>query len=111
MKMNLPGNYPVADNWLDSTGILTSYKTIDLQAYSYQNPETLQGMLDRYSDRIGNFSPVNWGGAELQNVIVNERQLVVGIPSSPNPLQAEAIQKAADYAKSIGVNLSTVVWP
>jgi hypothetical protein len=45
------------------------------------------------------------------NVLVNERQLIVGIPSSPNSLQAEAIQKATDYANSIGVGLSTVVWP
>ncbi|MGO4571652.1 RHS repeat-associated core domain-containing protein, partial [Microvirga sp. 2TAF3] len=111
MGMNLPGNYPVADNWVADRGLLTSFKTMDLESYTYQNPSTVQGVLEAYSSKLAEFSPRDWGRAELHGVTVNERNVVVGIPSQPNPLQSEAIQKAKDFAQSIGVNLNTVIWP
>ena len=47
---NLPANFPVVDGWLD--GVVTSIKSIDLSAATYQDAARLTYRLNRYIDQL-----------------------------------------------------------
>jgi hypothetical protein len=55
---NLPGTFPVVDKWLN--GVVTSIKSIDLNAATYQDAARLTYRLNDYIDRVVLYVAASW---------------------------------------------------
>jgi hypothetical protein len=104
---NIPvPNYPIIDKFLN--GVATSIKSIDLSAAAYQNPKTLERVLNGYVDKVAGFQGRPWGGYSTVGQVTS-RELELAIPSVGTTAQQQAIQKVISSAASKGVKVSTHV--
>ncbi len=67
---NLPKNFPVIDKWVNNT--VTSIKSVDLTAASYQEPSKLRSLINGYANKLAEFNGKNFSGV---NVPVNPQTL------------------------------------
>jgi RHS repeat-associated protein len=100
---NLPGNFPVIDQFANGTA--TSIKSIDLGAASYQNTSALASRLNGYVDSVSGFNGANWAGVNIDASQITARQLQLAIqPGSASAAQQAVINAAAARAQGMGVN-------
>lgn len=95
---SLPSNFPVVDGWFASKGRLTSIKSIDLKAATYQDMEALKARLGDYVRQLesfeGNIQPIQ--GIKIRPERVNEKVLHLGVPDgSITEAQKAVIQRLA----------------
>ena len=95
---SLPSNFPVVDGWFASKGRLTSIKSIDLKAATYQDMEALEARLGDYVRQLesfeGNIQPIQ--GIKIRPERVNEKVLHLGVPDgSITEAQKAVIQRLA----------------
>jgi hypothetical protein len=102
---NLPGNFPVIDQFDFASGTATSIKSIDLTAASYQNTATLASRLNGYVDSVAGFNGNTWAGVNIDASQITGRQLQLAIqPGSASAAQQAVINAAATRAQGMGVN-------
>jgi hypothetical protein len=100
---NLPPGFPIIDRLAD--GIVTSIKSIDLRAATYQNEARLTSRLNRYVDRVSGFSGDEFSSMRIDEEQIRGRALHLAIPDgSLTSMQRGAIETAKKYAKDLGVN-------
>lgn len=75
-------NFPVADRLLKDERILVSTKSLDIATQSYQNPNTLKNMLNKYGDSLKNIEKnyfddgvLEWGGTTLKTSQYDKKHL------------------------------------
>lgn len=88
---------------------ITSIKSIDLDAKSYQQGNNLYNTIMGYAKELAGFQGARHNGI---NVTVNantQRGLVIGIPHNPTPAQKSQIDKAINDAKAMGVSITIEV--
>ena len=95
---SVPSNFPVVDGWFASKGRLTSIKSIDLKAATYQDMEALEARLGDYVRQLesfeGNIQPIQ--GIKIRPERVNEKVLHLGVPDgSITEAQKAVIQRLA----------------
>lgn len=73
----LPRNYPTVDYWNASTGTVTSVKSYDLSAISYQNPADLKSTIWSDLNELRLFQGEDYGGVKIEKDKIQTRQLVV----------------------------------
>ena len=101
---NLPPNFEVIDRF--SQGIATSIKSLDLTAATYQDPARLLSRINRYVDQLANFTGARQGVNEIRESQIMGRKLQLVVPGNvTTPIQRAALQRAAERAKSLGVEL------
>ena len=89
----LADNFPVIDH--SAGDLITSIKSIDLNAGTYQQPAILANRIDRYVDSLAEFAGKTWGGAEVTVTENTERQLIIAVPKgSISPAQQQIIDDA-----------------
>ncbi|MCG7630080.1 minor capsid protein [Epibacterium sp. MM17-32] len=101
-----PDNFKTFDFFNRDTGIATSAKTLDTRAQGYlDRPSRIYGALKRYIDQIDRFDgdvveefPINPGEIDL-------KRLELAIPNDTTPEQFTQIQRAIDYAESLGIDV------
>jgi hypothetical protein len=98
---NLPFNFPVIDTWLN--GVVTSIKSIDLNAATYQNPIQLTYRLNNY---IGSIASYDGGQLGETKITVSQRVLSLAIPKgSISAIQKTALDAARIRAQAFDVEL------
>jgi hypothetical protein len=101
---NLPSTFPVVDSWLD--GVVTSIKSIDLNAATYQDAVRLTYRLNQYIDQLASYDGGEFAYVEIPSSAISGRTLRLAIPkSSMNPIQKMAIESARVRAQALDVNL------
>jgi RHS repeat-associated protein len=106
-------NFPV----IDKVGKLvngvhqsvTSIKSIDLAAKSYQSGNTLYNTIMGYTNSLANFTTKTYGGFTAYVGSGTQRVLEVAIPSGATSAQMAQINKAVADAAKLGVDIVTKV--
>jgi hypothetical protein len=100
---NLPSNFPVLDVWFD--GAVTSIKSIDLTAATYQDATRLTYRLNNYIDQLALFEGDELAGYILRASDIERRVLNLAVPKgSMTAAQRTAIEAAQLRAEGLGVN-------
>jgi len=73
-----PTNYPVIDKMPD--GVVTSVKSIDLNAATYQNDISLGNRLLQYTEDVRDFDGARWGGLNIQAAQITGRAVQLIVP-------------------------------
>ncbi|HKX79241.1 MAG TPA: hypothetical protein VJM34_12045, partial [Novosphingobium sp.] len=106
---NLPGNFPVIDRF--DNGIVTSIKSVDLDAASYVSGNGLQNALTRYVDKVAAFNGRTWAGRTIERDDILGRGLDLAIPHSGNVSQQAVINQAIKYGSTRGVTVNPIIFP
>lgn len=101
---NLPANFPVVDGW--AGGVVTSIKSIDLSAATYQDAARLTYRLNRYVDQLASYEGGKMGVWEIDPSAINVRVLKVATPKgSVTSIQQGVFQAAQARAQAFDVDL------
>ncbi len=106
MGQNLPRSFPVVDIFKD--GIVTSIKSIDLQAPSYRKPGVLLSTVRRYIDKVAGFKSGRRAGAEVPSHKVRGRALDLGVPPGATAQQKTVFEQLRAYGTHHGVVVNIV---
>jgi hypothetical protein len=97
--LELADNFPVIDHATDD--VVTSIKSIDLNAATYQQPEILARRINQYVEDLAEFTTKRWGNATVTVTESTKRQLIIAVPKgSISPAQQELIDSATTRAQS-----------
>jgi hypothetical protein len=89
----LADNFPVIDHSVGD--LITSIKSIDLNAATYQQPEILARRIDQYVDKLAGFGTKTWAGVEVTVTENTQRQLIIAVPKgSISTVQQKVIDNA-----------------
>ena len=80
MGNNTGDNYPVIDK-IDDDGIITSVKSRDLNATSYQTGNTLENTIKRDIDKLNGFTGKEWNGVTIEASDITGKQLQIVVPN------------------------------
>jgi hypothetical protein len=101
---NLDPAFPTIDSLADS--VVTSIKSIDLNAATYQDAGRLTYRLNNYVDKLATWDGARFNNVEIKGVDVTGRILSLAIPKgSINPVQRAAIEAATVRAQAFDVDL------
>jgi hypothetical protein len=101
---NLPPGFPVVDRYVD--GVVTSIKSIDLRAASYQDSTVLARTIDDYVDKVSGFNGARRSGAEIRPTDIQARELELAVPpGSMSVDQQKVINASAARAKDMNVTV------
>lgn len=101
---NLGHNYPVIDRIED--GVITSVKSRDLSAVSYQECARLESQLKNDIDNLDSFKGRKWNGITVRSSDINIKQLQIVLPDiEPTSQQVTAISNAIEYAQNKGIEI------
>jgi filamentous hemagglutinin len=97
---DLADNFPVIDHATDT--VITSIKSIDLNAGTYQQPEILARRIDQYAGAVANFATKRWAGVTITATENTQRQLIIAVPKgSIGPMQQQVIDSAITRAQKL----------
>ena len=105
---NLAWNFPVIDRFMN--GVVTSIKSLDLNAKTYQNMGALGSKLKGYVDDVTGFVGIErWGKDSVKLQDITSRELQVIIPKgSLTDGASKVFQDVTDYAKGLGVDFKSI---
>ena len=110
---NLPQNFPTIDKAVRGANNLassiTSIKSIDLAARTYQQGNALFNRIMTYSRSVANFTNRTWAGETVRVNSSTQRILELAIPHGATQTQWEQISKAIAEAAKIGVEIVPIV--
>jgi len=108
----LARNFPTIDDGVFKNGVFTSFKTVDLNAATYQIPEKLESRLQRYLDKLNDWGGQErpWGGVEVDPTKVKERVLQIGVPAGAmTEGQVKVFESFGRRAQSLGIKVKLTV--
>ena len=101
-----PDSFKTFDFWDRPEGIATSAKTLDTRAPRYvDRPSRIYGALKRYIDQIDRFDGDIKRDIEIRPEQIDQKRLELAIPDGTTPEQFTQIQRAIDYAESLGIDV------
>ncbi len=97
--LDLADNFPVIDHATDD--VITTIKSIDLNAATYQRPEILARRIDQYAQNLAEFTTKRWGNATVTVTENTQRQLIIAVPKgSISRMQQDIIDSAVTRAQN-----------
>jgi hypothetical protein len=103
---NLPPNHPVVDKQV--SGTVTSIKSLDLGAQTYQSAAALTRKVQGYIDKVAAFRK----SYLIQPEMIQARELLLIVPErAGTAAQMSALEGLHSYAQEMGVILSIVQFP
>ena len=113
LLQNLPEPYKTIDRY--DNGLITSIKSLDLNAKSYQNSTKLMSRIKKYIDDLADFQGFSMGGWDIGNVPnglpINARKLDLAIPNAGSSAQVQVIDEMIAYAASKNITLNKIIFP
>ena len=101
-----PDNFKTFDFFDEDRGLATSAKTLETRAPGYvDRPSRIFGALKRYIDQIDHFEYDNKKGIEISADEIDIKRLELAVPDGTTPEQFTQIQRAIDYAESLGIDV------
>jgi len=112
---NLPHNFPVIDRVVQGPGdvarSITSIKSIDLSARTYNLGNNLFGRIMRYANQLNSFQGRdNWAGHTVHVNNSTQRILEIAIPHGATSAQMQQIQRAVEAAAKFGVEIRPIIF-
>ena len=101
---NLADNFPVIDKYADD--VITSIKSMDLNAGTYQNNTTLAWRLNSYVDKLASFQGMKWGDEVVPNV--RDRVLSLAVPKGSITVAQRSVIEAVKQ-RALTKNIQLVV--
>jgi len=89
-------------------GVVTSIKSLDLNAGTYKDFGRLTSRLNKYLDDLDNYRGTDWGGDTIDNSDITARKLLIVVPGNSrgsNSARA-AIEDLRARAGKLGIDLS-----
>lgn len=105
----LPSNFPVVDGWSYNNGLVTSIKSMDLRAKTYQNMEDFESTLRNYVRQVETYDGTDDAiqGIQIVSERIKAKKLHLGIPEgSITADQKKVIEKLAKELESKGSDTS-----
>lgn len=106
---NLSQNFPVIDRF--QNGVVTSIKSIDLGAESYQNINTLTNTVRGYVNTLANWRGADWAHTVIRPGDIATREVLLAIPPGASQAQINVLLQLQQWAATQGVTLNVVVVP
>jgi hypothetical protein len=106
---NLPENFPTIDRF--QNGVVTSIKSLDLTARTYQRLATLTSTVRGYIDKVASYQgqPRPWGGIQIAPTEITGRAVDLAIPAcGATQAQLDTLAALQQYAARVGVTLKIV---
>lgn len=101
-----PDNFKTFDFWDSDANVATSAKTLDTLALGYvDRPSRIYGQLRRYVDQVDRFDGDIVGKTDIQPGQIDLKRLELAVPNDTTPEQFTQIQRAIDYAESLGIDM------
>ncbi len=101
---NLPRTFPVVDKF--PNGVVTSIKSIDLNAGTYKSAPRLLWSINRYVDKVVAFNGAQVGESMIKSSDIIGRALQIAIPNgSIAAVQKAAFDAAISRARKLGVGV------
>lgn len=101
-----PDNFKTFDFWDRDARIATSAKTLDTRAPGYvDRPSRIYGALKQYIDQIDKFDGDTKRNITIRPEQVDLKRLELAVPNDTTPEQFTQIQRAIDYAESLGIDV------
>ena len=102
-------NFPVIDKFDKTSRTITSIKSLDLNAKSYQSGNAVFNRVKGYIDKLAGFQR-----GELQDIIIesgdfDNRVLELAIPEGATSSQLEQLKKLKEYAQEQSIQLTIVL--
>jgi RHS repeat-associated protein len=102
-------NFPVIDKFDKTSRTITSIKSLDLNAKSYQSGNAVYNRGKGYIDKLAGFQR-----GELQEIIIesgdfDNRVLELAIPEGATSSQLEQLKKLKEYAQEQSIQLTIVL--
>jgi hypothetical protein len=106
---SLGPNFPVIDN-ISPVGIVTSFKSIDLNAVTYQNDTSLMYRVSDYVGRVSDFDGAQFAGDTVQPEQITGRVLQLVIPKgSMSDEQRIVIEAVRSWARTLDKPVDVIV--
>ena len=101
-----PDSFKTFDFWDIDTRIATSAKTLDTQALTYlDRPSRVYGRLKGYIDQIDRFDQDLVLNFSINSDLIKAKRLELSVPAGTTPEQVVQIQRAIEYAESLGIEM------
>ena len=101
-----PETFKTFDFFDRNARIATSAKTLDTRAPGYMDrPSRIYGVLKRYIDKIDRFDGDIVEEFQINPSEIDLKRLELAIPDGTTPEQFTQIQRAIDYAESLGIDV------
>jgi hypothetical protein len=105
---NLGRTFPTVDQLED--GALTSIKSLDVTAQSYQTEAGLYNKLTTDIDSLAQFTSGYRNGITVEQSAYNSKVFELAVPDATmNAAQVNAINQAKQYAAQLGIGFKIVV--
>ncbi|HBZ45532.1 MAG TPA: hypothetical protein DEO85_16115 [Maritimibacter sp.] len=102
-----PDNFKTFDFVDLPNRVATSAKTLDTRAPGYvDRPSRIYGALKRYIDQIDQFEGDVKDGLRAFPEDIDLKRLELAIPDNTTPEQFTQVQRAIDYAESLGIDVN-----
>jgi hypothetical protein len=106
----LGASFPVIDDFAE--GVVTSIKSIDLNAGTYQSGSRLLARINSYIDDVSRFDGTRWNNVEVSSSAIEGRSLRLVIPKgSGTAEQQAAISAARARAETLNRSVKVIVSP
>ena len=107
----LPPGFPRVDVWNPSAGIVTSIKSIDLGATTYQSMARLKSLLNGYVRKLDEFNGAAFNGARIRPGDIKDKVLHVVIPEGASAEQLAILKEVAAKAAEKDIEVIWLVVP
>lgn len=105
---NLGYNFPVVDKLNDRT--ITSIKSMDLTANTYQTGRGIYNALVKNIDTLDNFAGRRWHGTIVSKKIYDKKELEIAIPKVKiSQDQKRGLDEAIQYAKTKNIRVKITI--
>jgi filamentous hemagglutinin len=93
-------------------GVVTSIKSIDLNAGTYQSGSRLLARINRYIDQVSRFDGARWNNVEVSSSAIEGRSLRLVIPKGSGTAEQQAAISAAEArAGTLSKSVKLIVSP
>ncbi|BEU87584.1 hypothetical protein TAMA11512_10480 [Selenomonas sp. TAMA-11512] len=105
---NLGSNFPVVDRL--ENGVLTSIKSMDLRAPTYQTSKGIYNKIKSDVDKIDAFDFKRWGKSNVRTIDYHRKEVEVAIPNMKlSKEQRKGLEAAKAYAEEHGISMKITV--
>ena len=88
---------------------ITSIKSLDLNAKSYQSGNAVFNRVKGYIDKLVDFKGGRLGDKDIKNVDFDNRVLELAIPERATDSQLEQLRRLQEYAQEQNIQLTIVL--
>jgi RHS repeat-associated protein len=100
-------NSPVIDLFPDR--VVTSIKSLDLEAKSYQTQSRVESRIRGYINKVANYNGGKFGDTDIAKTDIEGRSLILAVPEGSTAAQQAALANMYSYGMNNGVVLQVEV--